>query len=407
MFDIRIKDDFPIFKNNPELIYLDSSATSLKPQCVIDSINDFYTRYTANIHRGDYDSSFIVSKKYDETRNTIAKLLNIKNPKEVVFTSGTTASINLLAYTYGLNNLKKDDVILLTMLEHASNILPWFNIVNKVGAKIEYIPLNEDGTFNLDYYQECLNKYNVKFISLPYVSNVLGYINPIKEIVSLAHKKNIIVHVDGAQGVPHLRIDVKDLDVDFLSFSGHKMLGPSGIGVLYGKKELLDKIDPLFYGGGSNARFNESGEVILKQTPEKFESGTPNIEGVLGLDQAIKYLLNIGIDNIFKHDQELLHYALDKLSKLDNIEIYNKKADVGIISLNVKGIFAQDVGSYLNKLNICVRTGNHCAKILHNIIDVNETVRISFYLYNTKEDVDKLYEALKDITLEKCIGAII
>lgn len=407
MLDLRIKNDFPIFKNNPDLVYLDSGATSLKPSCVIDAVVNFYSCYTANIHRGDYDNSFIASKEYDETRKLVCKLLNNDDPDEIIFTSGTTASINNLAYSYGLNILNKGDVILTTLSEHASDILPWFKVKEKTEAIIKYIPLNNDGTFNIDNFKKALNEGNVKIVTLPLISNVLGYINPIKEISKLAHEKGAIICVDGAQGVPHIKVDVKDLDIDFLSFSAHKMLGPSGVGVLYGKKELLDKMDPLFMGGGANARFNKEGEIILKEIPTRFEAGTPNIEGVIGFKKALEYLLEIGMDNIEKHEKELGRYIVERLSSLPNIEIYNPKTDCSIVSFNVKGIFAQDVGSYLNSFNIAVRTGNHCAKMLHNIIGASETVRVSAYLYNDKEDIDKLYNALKDITLEKCIGAII
>lgn len=407
MLDLRIKNDFPIFKNNPDLVYLDSGATSLKPSCVIDAVVNFYSCYTANIHRGDYDNSFIASKEYDDTRKLVCKLLNNDDPDEIIFTSGTTASINNLAYSYGLNILNKGDVILTTLSEHASDILPWFKVKEKTEAIIKYIPLNNDGTFNIDNFKKVLNEGNVKIVTLPLISNVLGYINPIKEISKLAHEKGAIICVDGAQGVPHIKVDVKDLDIDFLSFSAHKMLGPSGVGVLYGKKELLDKMDPLFMGGGANARFNKEGEIILKEIPTRFEAGTPNIEGVIGFKKALEYLLEIGMDNIEKHEKELGRYIVERLSSLPNIEIYNPKTDCSIVSFNVKGIFAQDVGSYLNSFNIAVRTGNHCAKMLHNIIGASETVRVSAYLYNDKEDIDKLYNALKDITLEKCIGAII
>lgn len=407
MLDLRIKNDFPIFKNNPDLVYLDSGATSLKPSCVIDAVVNFYSCYTANIHRGDYDNSFLASKEYDDTRKLVCKLLNNDDPDEIIFTSGTTASINNLAYSYGLNILNKGDVILTTLSEHASDILPWFKVKEKTEAIIKYIPLNNDGTFNIDNFKKVLNEGNVKIVALPLISNVLGYINPIKEISKLAHEKGAIICVDGAQGVPHIKVDVKDLDIDFLSFSAHKMLGPSGVGVLYGKKELLDKMDPLFMGGGANARFNKEGEIILKEIPTRFEAGTPNIEGVIGFKKALEYLLEIGMDNIEKHEKELGRYIVERLSSLPNIEIYNPKTDCSIVSFNVKGIFAQDVGSYLNSFNIAVRTGNHCAKMLHNIIGASETVRVSAYLYNDKEDIDKLYNALKDITLEKCIGAII
>ncbi|MBR2578336.1 MAG: aminotransferase class V-fold PLP-dependent enzyme, partial [Erysipelotrichaceae bacterium] len=283
----------------------------------------------------------------------------------------------------------------------------WFDVAERTGARIEYIPLNGDGTFNMDNYRKCLDMYNVKAVSLPYVSNVLGYINPLKEICALAHEKGALVNADGAQAVPHIKVDVKDLDVDFLGFSGHKMLGPSGIGVLYAKMDLLKETTPMMMGGGANARFNKEGEVILKEIPTRFEAGTPNIEGVLGLKKACEYLLDLGMENIQKHDDELVRYLIERLSSLDNIKIYNPGSQCSIVAFNVDGIFAQDVGSYLNSLHIAVRTGNHCAKVLDNVIGTTETIRASVYLYNTKEDADRLYEALKEVTLEKCIGAII
>ena len=407
MFKVEdIRKDFPMFKNNPDLIYFDNSATTFKPQCVIDAINDFYCYSTSNIHRGDYDISYRVSKMYDETRDIVKKFINAHSENEIVFTSGASESLNTVCYAYGRKYIK-DGVILTTMAEHASNILPWFDLAKQNNLKIEYIPLNADGSFSLDKYQECLNKFDVKLVSLPYVSNVLGYKYPIKDICLLAHRKGAIVNVDGAQAVPHLKIDVQYLDCDFLSFSAHKMLGPSGVGVLYGKYELLEKMDPLKMGGGANARFEADGSIILKPAPTKFEAGTPNIEGVLGLSKALEYLLNIGMKDIEAYDQQLVKYFMEELSKLDNVIIYNKNADCAIVSFNVKGIFAQDVASYLNANNIAVRSGNHCAKILHNVIGTNESIRASLYLYNTKEEIDRFIKIIKDVTLEKCIGAVI
>ncbi|MBR3228351.1 MAG: cysteine desulfurase [Erysipelotrichaceae bacterium] len=408
MFDInRIRKDFPMFENNPELVYLDNAATSFKPQCVIDAVTGFYTRYTSNIHRGDYDISYKVSKEYEDTRKTVAELINAEDPLDIVFTSGASEGLNLVAYGYGLRHLRKGDVILLTLSEHASDILPWFDVAKKTGARIEYIPLKGSGMFDLEAYSKLLEENDVKIVALPYVSNVLGYINPIKDICTLAHKKGAIVSVDGAQGVPHLKIDVRADGIDLMSFSSHKMLGPSGVGVLYGKKEILEKIDPLKMGGGANARFNKEGEIILKEIPARFEAGTPNIEGVLGLKKACEYLMGLGMENVEAHDRELTEYMEKRLSQLPDVHIYNKGSQCSIIAFNVEGIFAQDVGSYLNSLHIAVRTGNHCAKVLHNVIGATETVRASVYLYNSREDIDALYDALKDITLEKCIGALI
>ncbi len=403
MYDVR--KDFPIIANNPELIYMDSGATTFKPKCVIDTVSNFYEHETCNIHRGDYDLSYNVSLKYDNTRKKVAKFLNAKRSEEIIFTSGATDSLNTVIY--GMSHLlKKGDTILTTYLEHASSILPLFKIAKEKELNVKYIPLNEDGTFNIDNFIKCFDT-SVKMVVITYVSNVLGYKNPIKQICDIAHKNKALVLVDGAQGVPHLKVDVKDLDLDFLSFSAHKMLGPSGVGILYGKYELLNTMSPIFYGGGANARFNSDGQVILKEVPEVFEAGTPNIEGVLGLSSAIDYLSNIGMDVIEQYDNYLIKYMMDKITKLDNVQVYNPKADVAICSFNIKGIFAQDVGSYLNKNNIAVRTGNHCAKILHNITGNDQSIRASMYLYNTTEEIDRFIDVIKECTIEKCIGAII
>lgn len=408
MYDVKkIRNDFPMIQNNPDIIYFDSAATSFKPNSVIEKVKEYYEKYNTNIHRGDYDLSFKVSNEYENTRETVKEFINANDSKEIVFTSGDTTSINTLAFGFVSKLVEKDEYILTSEVEHASDILPLFKVSEKTGCRIAYIPMNNDGTFNIDEYKKCFDGKNIKFVSLTYVSNVLGYIYPIKEICKIAHDHGAIVHVDGAQAVPHIKVDVKDLDVDFLSFSSHKMLGPDGVGVLYGKFDLLQQCDPLAYGGGSNARFDNLGNIILKNAPYKFESGTPNVEGVLGFNEAMKYLMNIGMNEIQKYDEELVKYLLDKLTKLDNVVVYNSKSDTGIVSFNVKGVFAQDAATYLNKNGICVRAGNHCAKILNNIIGTNESIRASLYLYNTKEEVDKFIEVVKETTLEKCIGAVI
>lgn len=408
MFDVeKIRNDFPMIQNNPDIIYFDNAATSFKPNCVISKVTEFYEKYNSNIHRGDYDISYHVSKEYDETRDVVKKFINAKEAKEIVFTSGDTHSLNTIAYGYAKTHLKKDDVILTTLAEHASDILPLFRICKEIGCKIEYIELNNDGTFNIDNYKKCFELFNVKFVFITYVSNVLGYINPIKDICSIAHKNGAIVSVDGAQAIPHIKVDVQDSDIDFLSFSSHKMLGPDGVGVLYGKYNLLTDLDPLFLGGGSNARFEKDNYLLMKEAPEKFESGTPNIEGVLGFKEACLYLMSIGMEKIHEYDQELVNYFVDELLKLDNVTVYNPKTETGIVAFNVNGIFAQDVASYLNKEGICVRSGNHCAKVLHNVIGTTETIRASLYLYNTKEEIDRFINVVKDTTLEKCIGAVI
>lgn len=408
MFDVKeIRKDFPMITNHPDLIYFDSGATSYKPQCVIDEVRNYYEFDNANIHRGDYDISFKVSKIYDETRNIVAGFINAPRKECIVYTYGATSSLNTVAINAGNILLKKGDVILTSEVEHASDILPWFIAAEKSGAQIRYIPFNEHALMDLKDYEECFKDGKVKIVALPYVSNVMGYIYPIREICKIAHKYGALVSIDGAQGVPHLKIDVQDLDIDFLSFSSHKMLGPAGIGVLYGKYDLLEQMDPIFYGGGSNARFYEDGRIILQKTPEKFEAGTPCIEGVLGLRKAIEYLESIGMDNVMEYGIELSEYFIEKLEKLDNVEIYNKGSQSGIVTFNIKDIFAQDAASYFNKMGISVRTGNHCAKLLQNVIHVNETIRASLYIYNTKEEIDRFIDVIKDTTIEKCVDSVL
>lgn len=402
---LEIRKDFPMIQNNKS-IYFDSAATSFKPQCVIDKVVKYYTHENSNIHRGDYEISYQVSKEYEEVRELTAKFLNAKDSNEIVFTNGASSSLNLVAYGYGQKFLKEGDIILSTEAEHASNILPWFKVSEVTKAKIEYIPLNEDGSFDIDKFKTLMND-KVKVVTLAHVSNVLGYIMPMKEICEIAHEYGAVVVCDGAQSVPHIKTDVQDLDVDFLCFSSHKMLGPSGVGVLYGKYELLDKMDPFMLGGGANARFDICGNILLKNPPFKFEAGTPCVEGVLGFGEALKYLMNLGMENVEEYDKYLHDYLLNRMLELDNVEVYNTKSKTSIVTFNVKGIFAQDVAAYLNSKGIATRSGNHCAKILLNVIGVSETIRASLYLYNTKEEVDYFVDVLKDVTLEKCIGAAI
>lgn len=405
MFDVaKIRQDFPILTRTMEdkpLIYFDNAATTFKPQVVIDAVTNYYLNESVNIHRGDYALSHDVSNHFDEVRRKVARFINASE-KEIIFTSGASEALNIVAMGYGMKYLKKGDVILTTEAEHASNILPWFNVAKKTGAIVEYIPMDEQGRLTIDDVQSVMSE-RVKVIVIAHVSNVLGYINPMKEISQLAHEYGAIVVCDGAQSVAHMPIDVIDLDVDFFGFSAHKMCGPTGVGVLYGKYELLEKSDPLLYGGGSNARFNTCGDVTLKHSPEKFESGTRNIEGVLGFGAAIDYLNNLGMNNIEQYEQELHHYLMGHLKEMDNLIIYNPDADTAITAFNVKGIFAQDVAAYLSKYGIALRAGNHCAKILLEVLGTNETLRCSLYFYNTKEEIDTFINVLKDITLEKTI----
>ena len=402
MLDVdKIRKDFPMIQNNPDLVYLDSAATSLKPQCVIDAVVDFYTKHTSNVHRGDYRVAEINDKLYDGTRNLVAELIHC-DKDEVVYTHNVSHSLNQIAF--GLKPmLKKGDTVLITYAEHASNVLPWFALQKEIGINIEYIETDEEANITIDTFKKAMHE-GVKVVSVAEVTNVLGSIQPIKEMCEIAHSYGAYMIVDGAQSVPHMKVDVKDLDVDFLGFSAHKMCGPSGVGILYGKKKLLDAMEPVFYGGDMNARFNKDGEMLLKDTPVKFEAGTPNIEGVIGTGAAIQYLLSIGLDNIHEYEKELRAYAIEKLSQLDNIEIINPNNLYGPIDFNAKGVFAQDAAGFLASKNIAVRSGNHCAKILHNIIHTDQSIRASLYFCNTKEEIDRFVEACKEITLENCVG---
>ena len=387
------REDFPLLKE--EIIYFDNGATSLKPKCVIDKMADYYTNYPANAHRGDYDLSYKVDKEYESTRELVKDFINAKFLEEIVFTSGTTESLNMIANGFFENLLEPGDEVLITTSEHASNVLPWFRLANKKGIKISYIPLDNNYYVTIDNLKKVI-KPETKVISIAGITNVIGDIRPVKEICKIAHENNIFVVLDGAQMVPHMKVDVEDLDVDFLAFSAHKMCGPTGVGVLYGKKELLEHLEPTILGGGMNESFDNPNEVYLKELPTRLEAGTRNIAGVIGFGETIKYLNKIGMDNIYKQETSLRKYLIDKLLTLKHIDIINIESDSGIVTFNVADIFSQDIAYYLNKYNICVRAGNHCAKILKSSVGVNNTVRVSLYFYNTLEEIDNLVELLSD-----------
>lgn len=392
------REDFPILKN--DIVYFDNGATTLKPKCMIDAVVDYYSNYTANAHRGDYDNSLKVDTKYEETRKLVKDFINAKYTDEIVFTSGSTDSLNKIIFGYFKNYLNKGDEVLITTSEHASNILPWFELADQIGIKVKYINLNENREVTIENVKKAITE-KTKVISLAHITNVIGDIRPMKEIIKLAHENNILCVVDGAQSVPHMKIDVQTYDIDFLAFSAHKMCGPTGVGILYGKKELLNNIYPIEFGGGMNASFNTSGQRIYHEVPTLLEAGTQNIAGVIGFGQTIKYLNKIGIDNISQVEKDLKKYALSLLKENPNIIIYNDDSDSGIIAFNYKDIFAQDLAIYLNKYKICVRAGNHCAKILKDEIGIKNTCRISFYFYNTKEEIDKLIKALKNPNIKE------
>ena len=386
------RDDFNILTKN--IIYLDNGATSLKPRCIADSISNYYNNYSANAHRGDYDLSLEVDNKYEGTRTLVKEFINAKKNKEIIFTSGATDSLNKIIFGYFRNYLKENDEVLITKSEHASNVLPWFELKDEINIKINYIPLT-NLEVTLDNVKNSITD-KTKVISIAHITNVVGDIRPIKEIIKYAHSKNILVIIDGAQSVAHTKIDVQDLDIDFLAFSAHKMLGPTGVGILYGKEELLNNIKPIIFGGGMNASFQFDGTRVYNEIPSLLEAGTPNIAGVIGLGEAIKYLNSIGMDNISNYEKDLKKYAVKKLKEVNDIIIYNENSESGIITFNIKDIFAQDLAIYLNKYNICVRAGNHCAKILKDDLGIKNTCRISLYFYNTKEEIDYLVKVLNN-----------
>lgn len=400
----KIRQDFPMLHNKTmqdhPLVYLDNGATTLKPNSVIDAVIDYYKNYGANAHRGDYDLSYRVDQRYSKVRQVVANFINA-DQNEIVFTSGATEGLNTIAYGLG-KKLSKGDIILTTEAEHASCILPFMRAAKEHDAKISYIPLHENGRFDMEDMKSVMNE-NVKIIVLAMVGNVLGYLAPIKKICKIAHEYGAIVVVDGAQSIPHMKIDVKDLDCDFFAFSAHKMCGPTGVGAFYGKKELLENMEPLFLGGDSNARFNNKCYIELKEAPEKFESGTQPLEAIFGFGEAVQYLEKIGMEEIQQHEKELHVYAIEKMKKMDNIILYNADADTGIITFNVKGVFAQDVASFFNANGIAVRSGQHCAKLLQNVLGTSATVRASIYFYNTKEDIDYFLKVCEKATMEACL----
>lgn len=387
------REDFTILKN--DYIYFDNGATTLKPDCVLNSIYDYYTKYTANAHRGDYDYSLKVDELYEETRNLVASFINAPSIKQIVFTSGTTMSLNQIIFGYFKDYLKSGDEVLITKAEHASNILPWFEIQTTNDILVNYIPLDENYCLTMDNIKKTITD-KTKVISIAHITNVVGDIRNIKEIIEYAHSKGILVVIDGAQSVPHLSIDVQKLDIDFLAFSAHKMLGPTGVGVMYAKEQYLNNMKPLNFGGGMNASFDNTGTRQYKDIPYLFEAGTQNIEGVIAFGEAIRYLNNIGMDNITLYEKKLKEYAVNLLKKNPNIIIYNENTESGIITFNYKDIFAQDLAVYLNKYHICVRAGNHCAKILKDDLGIKNTCRMSLYLYNTKEEIEKMVNALNN-----------
>jgi cysteine desulfurase / selenocysteine lyase len=396
----ELRNDFPIFKkkiNGKDLVYLDNASTTQKPYSVINSITDFYSNYNSNIHRAVYQLAEEATELYEQSRKKIANFINVR-PEEIIFTRNTTESINLIAHSWARSNLKKDDVIAITEIEHHSNIVPWQILCQEIGTRLEYVGIDENGFLDVEYLIELISSRKVKLVSISHMSNVLGTIVPIERIVKTAHQYDIPVIVDGAQSVPHMPVDVKKLDCDFLVFSAHKMLGPTGVGVLYAKKELLEKMKP-FMAGGDMIKEVFKFHTNYNEVPYKFEAGTPNIADVVGFGAAVEYLEKIGMENIRKHEIYLTEYALESMQSLKYITIYgpmDSKFRGGVISFNIADIHPHDLATIMNDHGIAIRSGHHCAQVLMQRLDVPATSRASFYIYNTKEEIDKFVNAIKE-----------
>ena len=388
------KKDFPIFENR-DISYLDSGATSQKPQYVINAVEEFYKKFNANPHRGAYSLSLEATEQYENTREKIAKFINARNKEEIIFSKNASESLNLIAYSYGLSNLKQNDEVVLSIMEHHSNLVPWQFVTKQTNSILKYMYINNEFELSKEEIESKITD-KTKVVGITHISNVLGTINNVKEIIKYAHKKGAIVIVDASQSIPHTKVDVQDLDADFLVFSGHKMFAPLGIGVLYGKKELLNKMPP-FLMGGDMIEYVYEQNTTYAPLPNKFEAGTQNVEGVVGLGAAIDYIESIGYETINKVEQEVTEYAVNELSKLNFIEMYvtpNKQNHSSVISFNIKGVHPHDVASILDVNGVCIRSGNHCAQPLLRYMGMDSTCRASFSIYNTKEDVDKLVDAL-------------
>ena len=396
MLDVKnIKNDFPIFKSKEKnFIYLDSASTSQKPQSVIDSVSSYYDSYSANIHRALYEIGEKATDKYESVREKVRQFMNVPDSHSIIFSSGTTESINLIAYAWGTKNLNKDDHILITEMEHHSNLIPWQLLSSRSKASLDYIMLNNDGTLELESLEKkILSK--TKIISVSHQSNVFGTINPINKIIDEAKKVGAITVIDGAQAVPHMKVDIENLGCDFYAFSGHKMLGPTGVGVLIGRKTILEKMDP-FMGGGEMINTVTMEKSTWNDVPWKFEAGTPNIAQVIGLGAAIDYIEKIGIENIHQHEQGLLKYGLEILSQNENIVLYgNPEIRGAVIPFNVKNVHPHDLAKFLDTDGICIRAGHHCTQPIMNRLGINATARASFYIYNTKNDIEKLGDSIK------------
>src|SRR5690625_3940579 len=391
-----IREQFPVLDqevNGHPLVYLDSSATSQKPRSVIEAVNSYYRETNSNVHRGVHTLGSRATDLYEGAREKVRQFIGAKNTAEIVFNRGTTTGINVVAQSYGLTNITADDEIVVTPMEHHSNIIPWQQVAKITVATLKYMPMESDGTITVEQARESITP-RTKIVAISHVSNVIGTINPIKEIAAIAHENNAVIVVDGAQGAPHLSIDVQDLDCDFYAFSGHKMCGPTGIGVLYGKQSLLENMEPVEFGG-EMIDFVEKYDSTWKELPWKFEGGTPIIAGAVGLGAAIDFLSQIGMDKILEHEKTLVKYALDEMRKMDDITIFGPEERAGLVTFNLNGVHSHDLSTVLDTEGIAIRAGHHCAQPLMKWLNVTSTARASMYLYNNEDDIDRLIAGLQ------------
>jgi len=394
--DVRaIREQFPILDqeiNGHPLVYLDSSATSQKPIQVIEAVNEYYRKSNSNVHRGVHTLGSRATDLYEGAREKVRRFINARSSAEIIFNRGTTTGLNIVAQSYGLQNVGAEDEIVITPMEHHSNIIPWQQVAKITGATLKYIPLQEDGTISLEDARSTITS-KTKIVAIAHVSNVLGTINPIKELAKIAHENGAVIVVDGAQSAPHLQVDVQKLDCDFYTFSGHKMCGPTGIGVLYGKKELLEKMEPVEFGG-EMIDFVEKYVSTWKELPWKFEGGTPIIAGAVGLGAAVDFLSDIGMENILEHEEKLAAYALNRLGEIEELTVYGPTTRAALVTFNLGDVHPHDVSTVLDTEGIAIRAGHHCAQVLMKHLDVPATARASMYLYNTEDDIDRLAEGL-------------
>jgi len=389
----HIREEFPIFHKRKGLVYLDSASTTQKPQCVIDSVSSFYSNYNANIHRALYEIGEKATNEFESVRDKVKRFLNVPDSHEVIFTRSSTESINLVAYSWGIGNLNKGNGILVTEMEHHSNLVPWQMVSEKTLSKLKYLPLQKDGILDLSSIETDLN--DIGMLAMVHQSNVFGTINPVSKIVELAKSRGVVTLIDGAQAVPHFPVDISKIDCDFYVFSGHKMVGPTGVGVLIGRKTILEKMDP-FLGGGEMINNVTMEKSTWNEIPWKFEAGTPNIAQVIGLGRAIDFIDDIGLEDIEAHENGLLDYGIKQLSAIDDIVLYGSSSNRGaVIPFNVKGIHPHDLAKFLDTDKICIRAGHHCAQPIMNVLGISASARASFYLYNNRNDIDVLVKSIK------------